>query len=123
MQDNVQQRMKELNLLIGSNMRYQRVLAGFSQEKLGAALGVTFQQVQKNERGINNISAARLKLAADALRVPVACFYGVSGLTDEQIELPRDTAEIVQLAGTLTDGQRKAIKQLLRSIAPPEYSL
>lgn len=53
----------------------QRLLASCSQEKLGEALGVTFQQVQKYEKGTNRISASRLKQIAEMLGVSVAFFF------------------------------------------------
>ncbi|MCP4560896.1 MAG: helix-turn-helix transcriptional regulator [Bosea sp.] len=60
---------------VGSRVRMQRMLAGISQEKLGEALGLTFQQVQKYEKGTNRISASRLQQIAKMLGVPVAFFF------------------------------------------------
>jgi transcriptional regulator with XRE-family HTH domain len=60
---------------VGSRVRMRRVLAGMSQEKLGDALGLTFQQVQKYEKGTNRIGASRLHQLANVLGVPVAFFY------------------------------------------------
>ena len=60
---------------IGDQVRTRRLLAGLTQEKLGDALGVSFQQVQKYEKGANRISASRLRQIATALDVPVTHFY------------------------------------------------
>ncbi|GBR44307.1 helix-turn-helix domain-containing protein [Neokomagataea thailandica] len=60
---------------IGHRIRLRRTLMGLSQESLGEALGVTFQQVQKYERGANRVSASRLFELAQALDVPVGFFY------------------------------------------------
>lgn len=60
---------------VGSRMRLRRVLVGLSQEKLGDALGITFQQVQKYEKGTNRVGASRLQLAAKVLGVPVNFFF------------------------------------------------
>jgi len=60
---------------VGSRVRMQRMLAGISQEKLGDALGLTFQQVQKYEKGTNRISASRLQQIAKMLGVPVSFFF------------------------------------------------
>lgn len=60
---------------IGARMRLRRTLMGLSQEKLGEALGLTFQQVQKYERGVNRVSAARLFDVARVLDVPTSFFY------------------------------------------------
>lgn len=53
----------------------QRILSNMSQEKLGEALGITFQQVQKYEKGVNRISASRLQQIAQILRVPPSFFF------------------------------------------------
>ncbi|MFC0284517.1 helix-turn-helix domain-containing protein [Camelimonas abortus] len=60
---------------VGSRVRMRRMLAGISQEKLGEALGVTFQQIQKYEKGANRIGASRLHQIAQVLGVPVSFFY------------------------------------------------
>jgi transcriptional regulator with XRE-family HTH domain len=60
---------------VGSRLRMRRLLVGMSQEKLGEALGITFQQVQKYEKGTNRISASRLQHASKVLAVPVEYFY------------------------------------------------
>jgi transcriptional regulator with XRE-family HTH domain len=65
---------------VGSRVRMRRMMLGMSQEKLGDAFGLTFQQVQKYEKGANRISASRLQQAADILGVAVPFFFeGVSG--------------------------------------------
>ena len=56
---------------VGSRIRTRRLLVGLSQEKLGEGLGITFQQVQKYERGANRISASRLQQASRVLGVPI----------------------------------------------------
>src|SRR4051812_35890789 len=60
---------------VGSRMRIQRTLTGMSQEKLGAGLGITVQQVQKYEKGINRIGASRLHKLAGILGVPISYFF------------------------------------------------
>ena len=60
---------------VGSRVRMRRMLIGMSQEKLGEALGLTFQQVQKYEKGTNRIGASRLHRIASVLSVPVEFFY------------------------------------------------
>jgi transcriptional regulator with XRE-family HTH domain len=60
---------------VGSRMRMRRMLIGMSQEKLGEALGITFQQIQKYEKGTNRIGASRLHHIARVLGVPVEFFY------------------------------------------------
>jgi transcriptional regulator with XRE-family HTH domain len=60
---------------VGSRLRMRRMMLGLSQEKLGAALKLTFQQVQKYEKGMNRISAGKLQQSAHILQVPVAFFF------------------------------------------------
>ena len=61
---------------VGSRVRMRRMLIGMSQEKLGDALGLTFQQVQKYEKGTNRISASRLQQIAHVLGVSIDFLYG-----------------------------------------------
>jgi len=60
---------------VGSRVRMRRMMLSMSQEKLGDALGLTFQQVQKYEKGTNRIGASRLQQIAIILQVPVAFFF------------------------------------------------
>src|SRR6202162_4499850 len=60
---------------VGSRVRMRRLMLGMSQEKLGDGLGLTFQQVQKYEKGTNRIGASRLQHIANILQVPVAFFF------------------------------------------------
>ena len=60
---------------VGSRLRMRRKMLGMSQEKLGEALKITFQQVQKYEKGTNRISASRLQHISHILQVPVPFFF------------------------------------------------
>lgn len=60
---------------VGSRVRMRRMMQSMSQEKLGDALGLTFQQVQKYEKGTNRIGASRLQQIAHILQVPVSFFF------------------------------------------------
>jgi transcriptional regulator with XRE-family HTH domain len=60
---------------VGSRVRMRRMMLSMSQEKLGDALGLTFQQVQKYEKGTNRIGASRLQQISTILQVPVAFFF------------------------------------------------
>ena len=64
-----------IDIHVGSRVRMRRKMIGISQEKLGEALGLTFQQIQKYEKGINRIGASRLQQAADILGVTVPFFF------------------------------------------------
>src|SRR5258708_10988578 len=60
---------------VGSRVRMRRMMLSMSQEKLGDALGLTFQQVQKYEKGTNRIGASRLQQISNILQVPVEFFF------------------------------------------------
>ena len=64
-----------IDVHVGTRIRMRRQFTGMSQEKLGELLGITFQQVQKYEKGSNRISASRLYLTAKVLGVPVQFFF------------------------------------------------
>ena len=72
-----------IDIHVGSRMRMRRMALGMSQEKLAKALGLTFQQVQKYEKGANRMGSSRLHHAADVLGVAAAFFFEeqVGGLT------------------------------------------
>ena len=72
---------------VGSRVRMRRMMLGMSQEKLGDALGLTFQQVQKYEKGANRIGASRLQQISQILQVPVSFFFeGVPSQRTERVE-------------------------------------
>ena len=64
-----------IDVHVGTRVRLRRILLGMSQEKLGEALGLTFQQVQKYERGANRIGSSRLFDLSKVLDVPVSFFF------------------------------------------------
>ena len=71
---------------VGARVRMRRMMLSMSQEKLGDALGLTFQQVQKYEKGANRIGASRLQQIAHILQVPVAFFFeGAPSLPGQQL--------------------------------------
>jgi len=63
------------DIYVGSRVRMRRKMLGLSQERLGERLGITFQQIQKYEKGTNRVGASRLQAMAEALDVPVAFFF------------------------------------------------
>src|ERR1043166_2192482 len=60
---------------VGSRVRMRRIMLGMSQEKLGEALGLTFQQIQKYEKGTNRVGASRLQQISEVLQVPVSFLF------------------------------------------------
>jgi transcriptional regulator with XRE-family HTH domain len=93
---------------VGSRVRMRRVMLGMSQEKIGDALGLTFQQVQKYEKGANRMGSSRLQQAADILGVAVPFFFeGATGGTfrpDRSTPSPAYIDDFV----TTSDGLRLA---------------
>src|ERR1700754_95729 len=67
---------------VGSRVRMRRIMLGMSQEKLGEALGLTFQQIQKYEKGTNRVGASRIQQISEILQVPVSFLFagGPSGI-------------------------------------------
>ena len=133
-----------IDVHVGGRVRLRRTLMGMSQERLGEALGLTFQQVQKYERGVNRIGASRLFDLARVLDVPIGFFFddmpdGVGGTTgglhrrtsggfaDQQDGFEddtlhrRETLELVRAYYRITDpAVRKRVFDLIKSLTPPE---
>ncbi len=64
-----------IDIHVGNRLRSRRLVLGLSQEKLGERLGITFQQIQKYEKGTNRVSASKLQAAASVLNVPIGYFF------------------------------------------------
>lgn len=64
-----------IDIHVGSRIRLRRTMLGMSQEKLGESLGITFQQIQKYEKGTNRVGASRLQNISSILNVPVSFFF------------------------------------------------
>ena len=64
-----------IDVHVGSRVRLRRTMMSMSQEKLGKALGITFQQIQKYEKGMNRIGASKMQQISSALNVPVSFFF------------------------------------------------
>ncbi len=127
-----------VDLHVGARIKLRRSLLGLSQEKLGERLGLTFQQVQKYERGLNRVSASRLHDLGRVLDVPVSFFFdglagGVSPASasgfaeaqdafglDADVLSRRETLDLVGAYWRITDpDQRRRVLDLVKSMAPP----
>jgi transcriptional regulator with XRE-family HTH domain len=86
-------RANPIDIHVGSRVRFRRMLLGMSQEKLGEKLGLTFQQVQKYEKGINRIGASRLYDLAQVLGVPVQFFYEEAPIADARGDVSNGHAD------------------------------
>jgi transcriptional regulator with XRE-family HTH domain len=111
-----------VDIYVGDQVRAERIRAGWSQTDLGKAIGVTFQQVQKYERGTNRVSASMLVRAAKALGVSVADFF-----PSEDLDLkPGERVEIKAIKGgaalseyflAMDAGQRSLLVQVAKEFA------
>ena len=88
---------------VGSRVRMRRIMLGMSQEKLGEALGLTFQQIQKYEKGTNRVGASRLQQISEILQVPVSFLFdgGPSGLANAGPSRQRSPYSILSLGADL----------------------
>jgi transcriptional regulator with XRE-family HTH domain len=109
---------------VGARIRQQRTLLGMSQSKLAETAKITFQQVQKYEKGSNRVSASMMWKFAKALQVPVATFF--EGLPEEPakrqfVKDPMASREVLELARHYTavkkPSARLAIRELAKSLA------
>ena len=120
------------DIYVGSRIRMRRKMLGLSQEKLGEKLGITFQQIQKYEKGTNRIGASRLQQISGVLGVPVAYFFEdaqgeamtTSGFSDKKGDYVADflaTSEGLQLTKSFMKVKdpkvRRRIVDLVASIA------
>jgi len=126
---------------VGQRVRLRRMLLGMSQERLGEQLGLTFQQVQKYEKGVNRIGASRLFDLAHVLRVPIQFFYeelpaalAADGPAPGFAERPsdtyvadflssRDSVELNKAFARIQDPRvRRSIVDMVRAIAGEELA-
>jgi transcriptional regulator with XRE-family HTH domain len=130
-----------IDVHVGSRIRLRRTLLGLSQERLGDALGLTFQQVQKYERGVNRVGASRLFDLSRVLDVPISFFFDdmpetlstaysstsnprrMSGFAEGQESFGedamnrRETLELVRAYYRITDpAVRKRVFDLIKSL-------
>ena len=130
-----------VDIHVGARLRLRRNLIGMSQEQMGKALGLTFQQIQKYERGSNRMSASRLHQLSKVLSIPVAWFfeelpnsalrrYGFSDNTQETLtDAPaastetemmtrKETHDLIRAYYSITDPkQRRKVLDLVKSMA------
>lgn len=117
-----------IDVHVGSRIRMRRQLVSMSQEKLGELLGITFQQVQKYEKGSNRISASRLFYTAKILGVPVQAFFedlpgpeGAMGSSepteDNSVMSSMMNAEGIQLAKAFRDADNPTKRKLIATMA------
>ena len=108
------------NRHLGSKLRMRRLALGLTQTKVAQAINVTFQQIQKYEKGTNGISSLRIMQLANFLRVPVVYFFedfaGFIGNIDEKVEeTDYNYAFLAKLFTSLSDQKKEKILQVLKN--------
>ena len=109
------------NKHLGSKLRMRRLALGLTQTKVAQAINVTFQQIQKYEKGTNGISSLRIIQLANFLKVPVTYFFDdFQGFNKENVvsgstELDLNYSYLAKLFASLSDVQKDKILQVLRN--------
>ena len=109
---------------VGARVRTRRMSIGMSQQKLGEALGITFQQIQKYEKGTNRVSCSMLVGIAAALKTSPAWFFEdldvpTGGIDRDIAALDAGAVRIAVEASVLTPPQRDAVRSVIRAIREP----
>ena len=112
--------LNEVDVFVGQRLRELRMLAGLSQSDVASALGLTFQQLQKYERGFNRVSASRLFKLAQFFRVPVSVFF--EGLEERHAvqEGAAAGAQTEETEGTLRSREALMLARYFQNIRDPE---
>jgi len=106
---------------VGSRVRMRRMMLSMSQEKLGDALGLTFQQVQKYEKGTNRIGASRLQQISTILQVPVAFFFeGAPDLGGAKASGGKDAPSATYVSDFLATSDGLALTKAFMRIGDPK---
>jgi transcriptional regulator with XRE-family HTH domain len=105
---------------VGSRVRLRRLVMGLSQEKLGRAIGLTFQQVQKYEKGTNRIGASRLQQISEILEVPVAFFFEGAAAALGAAEVSDDGASLAYVSEFVSSADGLALSRAFMTIKSPK---
>lgn len=103
-----------IDIHVGERVRARRLLAGMSQDAFASQLGITFQQVQKYEKGANRISASRLYRMAKILNAPISYFFEEVGAESLPGKLRREGLELVRAFNSI--GNQHMRRQVLSLI-------
>jgi transcriptional regulator with XRE-family HTH domain len=107
-----------IDQIIGARIRARRLAVGISQEKLAAALGLTFQQIQKYEKGVNRVTAGRLVAIAQVLGAPVDAFFDLDRSPIDAVFLEdADLHQLLMVYAHLPDHKKELVQQLCADLA------
>lgn len=113
--------LNEVDVFVGQRLRELRMLAGLSQSDVASALGLTFQQLQKYERGFNRVSASRLYKLAQFFRVPVSVFFdGLEQRGTAQAEAGGEHASGEESETTLRSREALMLARYFQNIRDPQ---
>lgn len=133
-----------VDIYVGKRLRLRRTILGLSQQALGKEAGITFQQIQKYERGVNRVGASRLHRFSNVLDVPINFFFdGYDGKTEDNENLfygmadskkqddfsynqmsSRETMEMMRMYYKINDAQvRRRIFDLVKSLSEDAVSV
>jgi len=101
---------------VGSRVRMRRMMISMSQEKLGEKLGITFQQIQKYEKGTNRIGASRLQQIATVLGVPVGFFFEGAPVPDNSAKGFSDSASPAYVSDFLATSDGLALTKAFMKV-------
>src|ERR1041385_2209636 len=104
---------------VGGRVRMRRMMLGMGQEKLGDALHLTFQQVQKYEKGTNRIGASRLQQISHILQVPVAFFFEGAPGAPARTDGPSETVSLTYVTNFLATSDGMALTKAFTRIKDP----
>lgn len=113
---------RPVDVYVGRRVKTLRVLRGMSQEELGKRVGLTFQQIQKYERGANRMGASRLWEFSSILGIPVEWFFeGVEGRSkpNDPLQTKRETLVLVRAFSACSDDIQDRLKALFQALAKP----
>jgi transcriptional regulator with XRE-family HTH domain len=102
---------------VGSRVRMRRIMLGMSQEKLGEALGLTFQQIQKYEKGTNRVGASRIQQIAEVLQIPVSFLFEGGPRSGNQGEGFREGTSPAYVSDFLATSEGLALTRAFTRIA------
>lgn len=113
-------RVSDEDQAIGLRMKSVRIARGLSQSQLADRLGVTFQQVQKYENGVNRMSGSRIAVIADFLKIPIAVLVTGADEINELGTFARLDHETARLAARLPPHAVKSLRDFLKALVPAE---
>jgi len=105
---------------VGSRVRMRRIMLGMSQEKLGEALGLTFQQVQKYEKGTNRVGASRIQQISEILQVPVSFLFEGGPSSSASAENHNEGISPAYVSDFLATSEGLALTRAFTRIADPK---